>query len=306
MKKFITMLLVGTLSLSIAACGTSKEEPAPATETAPVESEVVEESEEAEEPEESEVAAEPAAETGLVDGEYTVEGPESDNWQDVVTVTVEGGVIADIVWTGVNAEGKDKIEESKAGNYNMGGELEWYEQAEALEAEVIQNQNTSTIVVKEDGKTDAVAGVSISVDGFVDLVNEAIDQASGSEEASSEEAAEGALTDGEYTAKAEEGDNWQDMVTVTVEGGVISSVVWNGVNAEGKDKIEESKAGNYNMGGELEWYEQAEAVSAEVVQNQGTSSIVVKEDGKTDAVAGVSISVDGFVELANEAIDQAK
>ena len=60
--------------------------------------------------------------------------------------------------------------------------LLWKEQAEALAAAVIANQSVECIALNEQGKTDAVSGVSIYVGGFVDLANQAIAQASESGE----------------------------------------------------------------------------------------------------------------------------
>ncbi len=52
-----------------------------------------------------------------------------------------------------------------------GSELEWYKQAELLEAYVLENQDIYPIT--EDGYADGVAGVSVHANGFVELFNEA-------------------------------------------------------------------------------------------------------------------------------------
>lgn len=54
---------------------------------------------------------------------------------------------------------------------------EWYEQVNLLEAKVIENQDISFIKLDDDGKTDAVAGVTMKVNALYDALNKAIEQA---------------------------------------------------------------------------------------------------------------------------------
>lgn len=117
--------------------------------------------------------------------------------------------------------------------------------------------------------------------------------------------------DGVYTATTGEYDSggWQDVVSVTVEGGQIIEAEWDAINKEGQSKKELSESGQYGMkagGARSEWHEQAESLEAELIRQQDPAKIGVKENGKTDSVSGVSIAVDGFVELANQALSDAK
>ncbi len=69
------------------------------------------------------------------------------------------------------AQSKDQIKEGY-GMVNFGGsELEWYQQAELLEAYVLENQDIYPLT--EEGYADGVAGVSVHANGFVELFNTA-------------------------------------------------------------------------------------------------------------------------------------
>ena len=52
--------------------------------------------------------------------------------------------------------------------------LKWHEQIEKLESYIINNQDTSAIQTTEDGKTDTISGVTISVTPFLQLMNTAL------------------------------------------------------------------------------------------------------------------------------------
>ena len=85
---------------------------------------------------------------------------------------------------------------SENGEYTMTEDgLTWKEQAEALAKALIENQSLSFLTTDAEGKTDAVTGVSISVNSFIDLATKCLEEASGIEapaaaEAPQEESAE--------------------------------------------------------------------------------------------------------------------
>lgn len=122
---------------------------------------------------------------------------------------------------------------------------------------------------------------------------------------------EGKYKDGVYTAKdAEPADNgYSDEVTITVENGLITEVVYNSFNTDGTDKYSASQpGGTYDMsvaGAQSAWYEQADLLCANLIETQDPNSINLDAEGHTDSVAGVSITVDGFVTLANQALADA-
>lgn len=113
------------------------------------------------------------------------------------------------------------------------------------------------------------------------------------------------LKDGTYTEKTEAGENGDyNYVTLTVEDSKVTEVVWDEIT-NGASKAELSANGQYVMvEGNPTWKEQSEALGAYVVSNQTTEGIM-NENGRTDVVSGVSISVNGFVELTNRAMAQA-
>ena len=228
---------------------------------------------------------EETAENGYVDGTYSAQTtPDDKGNYSVVTVTVVGGKVTNVVWDEMYG-GEFKSVLSKEGKYVM--KPVWATQAESLGKYVVENQTTEGIL-NENGYTDTVSGVSIYVGGFVAQANEAIAQANGA--------------DGTYEVKSEADDKGNySVVTVTVEGGKIANVVWDEMyNGEFKSVL--SKEGKYVM--KPVWATQAESLGKYVVENQTTAGIL-NENGYTDTVSGVSIYVGGFVDLANQAISQA-
>ena len=76
---------------------------------------------------------------------------------------------------------------SENGEYTMTEDgPTWKAQAEALAKALIENQSLSFLTTDAEGKTDAVTGVSISVNGFIDLATQCLEQASGIEVAEPE------------------------------------------------------------------------------------------------------------------------
>ncbi len=228
----------------------------------------------------------------LKDGTYTVKSTEEDKENyNYATVTIVDGKITSVVWDEITG-GASKAELSANGQYVM--KPVWKTQSESLGAYVVENQTTDGIM-NDSGYTDVVSGVSIYVGGFVDLTNQAIEQAVGTDKSIS-----GA--DGTYTAKTEANENGDySYSTVTIENGKITSVVWDEITG-GASKAELSANGQYVM--KPIWKTQSESLGAYVVENQTTDGIM-NDKGYTDVVSGVSINVAGFVDLTNQAIAQA-
>jgi Na+-translocating ferredoxin:NAD+ oxidoreductase RnfG subunit len=139
----------------------------------------------------------------------------------------------------------------------------------------------------------------------------------GSEEAAPEEPAESedlsvlegaSFTDGTYEAKAAEADSngFIEAVTLTVKDGAITEVNWDAVTEDGKKKSIMSENGEYTMTEDgLTWKEQAEALAKALIENQSLSFLTTDAEGKTDAVTGVSISVNSFINLATKCLEEA-
>ncbi|PKL12107.1 MAG: hypothetical protein CVV48_05840 [Spirochaetae bacterium HGW-Spirochaetae-4] len=120
----------------------------------------------------------------------------------------------------------------------------------------------------------------------------------------------GKYEDGIYYAMDEAfgSSGWKYAVTITVEGGNIVDVDWNGMNVNaGIDKKTYDQAGRYNMvkfgGAQAEWYQQAEKAEAYLIKTQDPTAITyTDESGHTDDIAGVSIHVVEMFELAEKAL----
>ena len=54
---------------------------------------------------------------------------------------------------------------------------EWFEQVEALEKSIVENQGTNFLALVEYGITDAVSGCTIQITALVKAVDNALDQA---------------------------------------------------------------------------------------------------------------------------------
>lgn len=91
----------------------------------------------------------------------------------------------------------------------------WAEQAKALTEALVENQNLTFLTMDEQGKTDAVSGVSISVGGFAALAEQCLNEAAGVE--TEETAEEPAAEENKESAEAETGE------VQAVSGATISS-----------------------------------------------------------------------------------
>lgn len=247
------------------------------------------------------------------DGLYYAEGPidEKSGWKELVALKVEKGKITSVNWNGLHRDGGlDKKSVSAAGGYGLvakgGAQAEWHEQAMKAEQYLLDKQDPKLITFNaEDGKTDAITGVSIHVNGLVELASQALEAGpvqAGPYKDSTYHA------EGEFDAKS----GWKEVVDLTVINGKIAAVRWNAVHKDGgTDKVTRDKAGEYGMkekgAAQADWYEQALKTEQYLLEKQDPSSISFNaEDGKTDAISGVSIHVNGFVELAAKALEGAK
>ena len=244
-----------------------------------------------------------ASATTFVDGTYEVVGePDAKGFTSKVTLTVQGGKITGVEWDNMNADGKWKSVMSQNGEYVMTETgLTWYEQAQLLAQNVIDNQGVSALAMNEQGKTDSVAGVSITVSKFVEQVQEGMIMATG------KVANTANLTDGVFEVVGEpDAKGYTSKTVVTIEGGKITAVVWDSIDQEGKAKSVMSQNGEYVMTETgLSWYEQAQLLAQNVITNQGVSALAMNETGKIDSIAGVSITISSFVDQVEEALTRS-
>lgn len=250
-----------------------------------------------------------AAET-YEDGVYFAQDLEygRTGWKYMVTLEVEDGRIVSVNWDGASSTaGPTKKVVSEAGDYGMvengGAQAEWHVQAEEAEEYLIEVQDPRAMDLDDGGYTDAVSGVTIHINELQTLATQALEQGP---------VGYGPYEDGTYTAQAAEpaGSGWQDKVDLTVASGYVVSAYWNPFDADGRDKYEVSVAGEYGMvengGAQAPWWEQADAVERTLLETQDPTAISWDDEGNTDAISGVSIHVDGFFELAAEALEDAQ
>jgi major membrane immunogen (membrane-anchored lipoprotein) len=214
-------------------------------------------------------------------------------WRDQVVLRVQGGKITSANWNsvGLGAGLPDRKAAAKAGKDTSG----WAAQAEKAEAFLVSSQNSNAA---------SVAGVTIPVEPFFTLVKNAL--------------AAGPVPkgiygkDGWYYAQTPAADSFQTINTavITVVNGTIKDVLWNGIlqmKVPDPSKINTSVAGGYPMKAtQGAWQVQATKAAAALVNVQDPAKIVVKADGKTDAIAGVTIQVKGFLTAASLALQGAK
>lgn len=245
------------------------------------------------------------------DGVYFAQDKDfaKSGWLEQAVITVSGGKIVKAQWNAVSNLGVvDKKTYSANGSYGMAKVAklgEWHEQAAKVEAALVAAGSPDKIALKADGKTDAIAGASITVKEFTDLAKQAL--------ASAPVAKGSYKKDGWFFAEATafESSGWKDNVLVTVVNGRIVDVRWNGVSKDKakKSKLVEAVAGRYGMAKAAkagEWNVQAAKAQAALIVAQDPAKIAVKADGKTDAIAGATLTVKGFLDLVAQALKTAR
>ncbi len=113
-----------------------------------------------------------------------------------------------------------------------------------------------------------------------------------------------ALKDGVYTGVVE-GEKFQDVTTVTVRFGEVAHVDYNAYKIVDGEVTEDNKkemaaAGEYSLGEDATatWEEQVTMIEDYIMSNPMMLDV--------DAVSGVTISVDGALEAAMNALEEAK
>ncbi len=249
---------------------------------------------------------------GYEDGFYFAQEDgfsEKTGWKYMALLRVEDGEIVEATWEGAHRNaGTSKKTQSKAGEYGMvehgDAQAYWFEQAEKVEEKLLETQDPAAIEYDEDGYTDAISGVSIHINEFVGLAEEALAEGP---------VGRGMYEDGAYHAELDEfSHGWKDYVDLTVIGGYIVAAHWNAYPEEGEmHKYEYSKEGKYGMvengGAQAQWWEQVDKAEAYLLEIQDPSKIeYTSEEGHVDSISGVSIHVKELFSLAEEALKEAK
>lgn len=125
---------------------------------------------------------------GYKEGVYT--GTAEDNYGGqnniataIVTVDSEGNITDVDLDTTYTKDGVTTTKKALGADYGMynhpyGSKVgEWYEQVEALEEYVINNQGIDSLTLDTDGYTDAVSGCTIKIDALYEALDSALKQA---------------------------------------------------------------------------------------------------------------------------------
>lgn len=144
-------------------------------------------------------AADPLEGAALKDGNYEAKAaaPDDNGMTEQVTMTVKDGKITEVNWDSIGEDGTKKSVLAETGVYVMTEDgLNWKEQAEALANALIENQSLSYFTMDEQGKTDVVSGVSISIGSFLNLAEQCMYEAAGVEKEEGAAPANGTQVDG--------------------------------------------------------------------------------------------------------------
>lgn len=231
----------------------------------------------------------------LADGIYFAQADnfsDKTGWKYNVTLKVEDGRVVSADWNGAHVDnGTDKKRRSESGEYGMvekgGAMAPWWEQAEAVEAWFVENQETSM--------PDAISGATIGLEDFFVLAEKALAKGP---------VGYGPYQDGVYRAEQESfSHNYKYFVGLTVTSGYIVAANWDALAEDGtKNKQQASMDGDYGMvekaGAIAPWWEQARAVEEYFLETQDTT--------QPDAISGATIGLDEFFTLAGEALEGAK
>lgn len=126
---------------------------------------------------------------GYTEGVYTGSaidnyGGQSNTATAIVTVDSNGKITdVNLDTTYTTNEGVETTKKALGTDYGMYGHEygskvgEWYEQVEALEDNVIENQGLKGIELDSDGYTDTVSGCTIKIDALYEAIEDALNQA---------------------------------------------------------------------------------------------------------------------------------
>ncbi|MGM9882262.1 MAG: FMN-binding protein [Bacilli bacterium] len=126
---------------------------------------------------------------GYKEGVYTGTASDTYGGQDntataIVTVDSNGNITdVELDTTYTTNDGVLTTKKTLGNDYGMynseyGSTVgEWYEQVEALEKYVVDNQGIDELTLDDEGKTDAVSGCTINIDALYRAIDSALKQA---------------------------------------------------------------------------------------------------------------------------------
>ena len=215
-----------------------------------------------------------------------------------VKVKVEKNEIKSIFIDDIDENGDSKREKSKSGDYDMAPDqiAPWHTQVDNLSNAIIFSQSTNTLGLTDTGTVDAVSSCTINVSNYISIINDLLIIESGF-----------IYNDGSYEEQGQPLDDGSVVtVKLIVKDGNLSSLFIDEISADGVSKRDLVKDGNYDMGSAVSWTGQLDALSSKIIDDNGTKSIVLNDDGKVDAVSSCTISVSEFIPVIEQAINKAK
>ena len=125
---------------------------------------------------------------GYTEGVYTGTavdnyGGQSNTATAKVTVDANGKITDVDLDTTYTKDGVETTKKTLGNDYGMygvpyGSQVgEWYEQVEALEQNVVENQGLDGVELNDDGYTDTVSGCTIKIDALYEALEDALNQA---------------------------------------------------------------------------------------------------------------------------------
>lgn len=187
---------------------------------------------------------------------------------------------------------------------------EWYEQAEALEAFMLEN-GPDAVTVDGEGYIDNVTGVSVKDGGYTKLAKEALENAKANKVIAFEFG---------YTNQNGPQFTWVEVTTndkgkvveifldvvqstsVKDEEGVVTGFTW---NEKSKKELKEEYGMKVVSAIDKEWYEQAAAIEAFILEN-GPDAVSVDENGYIDNITGVSMKDGSYTKVYKKALELIK
>lgn len=115
------------------------------------------------------------------------------------------------------------------------------------------------------------------------------------------------LQDGTFTKTATEAHNgYFSEMKMVVKDGKITELTWDAKDEKGNKKSKLALEGKYVMTETgLTWDVQAKKLADYVIKNQSVKDLTTDKDGKTDVIAGVSISITDFIEYTTELMEKS-
>lgn len=241
----------------------------------------------------------------LKDGTYYATGEVASNgWMNYLEFDVKDGKISSVDYDAYNMQTGDartKTQMSEAGEYKLADNATapLHEQYKAIEDAIVDGTDITTIKFDDEGASDAISGATIKYGEIVDLYKTALENGPITKGSTDK--------DGYYFGQAavDAKGNTAQMAYIIYNGKIVAahadgsvpqedgSVAYKSALAiDGEYKLADSAIAPMN--------EQLTAVGEYVVKNQGFE-VELNDEGKTDAISGATISVNGYAEAFKNA-----